>query len=57
MVFIYSAIGLLIGLPLVGLTIWLGLSPSLYNQKSRLPEPSDNATEPQSTNIWGAGND
>lgn len=58
MILLYSAIGVLIGVSLVGIAIWFGIFPSLSNRKSRPPEPSGNSTEPNdSTNICGTGND
>ncbi|NYJ15460.1 hypothetical protein GGI64_006572 [Rhizobium leguminosarum] len=57
MIWIYSVIGVLIGVLLIGLAIWLGMSPSLSERKSWLPEPSGNSVEPNDSSIAGQGSD
>lgn len=57
MILLYSAIGIVGGLGLVAVAVWFGLYPSIANRNSSLPEPSGNSNEPNSTNIWGSGND
>ncbi len=57
MIWIYSVIGVLIGLALLGLTIWFGISPSLSERKSWLPQPSGNSVDPYDANITDTGNE
>jgi hypothetical protein len=52
MTLLYSAIGVLGGFSLLGLAVWVGISPSLSERKSWLPEPSGNSPEPNdSSNV------
>jgi hypothetical protein len=58
MVLLYSAIGIVCGLAVVAVAVWVAFYPSLTNRESSLPEPGGNSHEPNdSTNIWGTGND
>ncbi|ASS53951.1 hypothetical protein E0H39_35205 [Rhizobium leguminosarum bv. viciae] len=57
MIWIYSVIGVLSGALLIGLAIWVGMSPSLSDRKSWLPEPSGNSVEPNDSSIAGSGSD
>ncbi|NKK74888.1 hypothetical protein GFM13_32225 [Rhizobium leguminosarum bv. viciae] len=57
MIWIYSVIGVLIGVLLPGLAIWFGISPSLSERKSCLPQPSGNSVQPYDANITDTGNE
>ncbi|MBB3649734.1 hypothetical protein FHX14_005976 [Rhizobium sp. BK619] len=57
MIWIYSVIGVLIGVLLIGLALWLGMSPSLSERQSWLPEPSGNSVESNDSSIAGQGSD
>lgn len=42
MILLYLVIGIVSGLGLVAVAVWLGLYPSIANRESSLPELSDN---------------